>query len=148
MTTRKRRRHGWLTHHSLSIVAAALLLLWLGCYIWLDPRTRLSAFCGNAIADWSGSLVLIVGTKFLYEIGSPESRPYHGHSQNKWLQLLREHSLLLFLAMTGIGWAFLFLRMSPESKWGQVVGNIVSEWVQMGGLVFLTKRLVEIGSKE
>jgi hypothetical protein len=25
---------------------------------------------------------------------------------------------------------------------------LVSEWVQMGGLVFLTKRLVEIGSKE
>jgi hypothetical protein len=24
----------------------------------------------------------------------------------------------------------------------------VSEWVQMAGLVFLTKRLVEIGSKE
>ena len=30
----------------------------------------------------------------------------------------------------------------------QVVGNIVSEWVQVAGLVFLTKRLVEIGSKE
>ena len=38
--------------------------------------------------------------------------------------------------------------MDSEGKWGQVVGNIVSEWVQMAGLVFLTKRLVEIGSKE
>ena len=50
--------------------------------------------------------------------------------------------------ITGIGWTFLFLLMNPESKWGQVVGNIVSEWVQMAGLVFLTKRLIEIGSKE
>ncbi len=38
--------------------------------------------------------------------------------------------------------------MKADSKWGQVVGNIVSEWVQMAGLVFLAKRLIEIGSKE
>jgi hypothetical protein len=36
----------------------------------------------------------------------------------------------------------------PQTKWGQVVGNIVSEWGQMAGLVFLTKKLVERGSKE
>jgi hypothetical protein len=30
----------------------------------------------------------------------------------------------------------------------KLIGKIVSEWVQMGGLVFLTKRLVEKGSKE
>lgn len=59
----------------------------------------------------------------------------------------REHSLLLFIGITGIGWTWLFLRMSPDSKWGQVVGNLVSEWGQMAGLVFLTKRLVEVGSK-
>jgi hypothetical protein len=61
---------------------------------------------------------------------------------------LHRHSLLIFIAVTGIGWAVLFAKMQTESKWGQVVGNIVSEWVQMAGLVFLTKRLVEIGSKE
>jgi hypothetical protein len=60
----------------------------------------------------------------------------------------RGHSLLLVIIVTGLGWAALFLRLNPESKWGQVVGNIVSEWVRMGGLVFLTKRLGEIGSKE
>jgi hypothetical protein len=38
--------------------------------------------------------------------------------------------------------------LNPDSKWGQAVGNIVSEWVQMASLVFLTKRLAEIGSKE
>ncbi|MEY2490352.1 MAG: hypothetical protein QOC70_2294 [Verrucomicrobiota bacterium] len=37
---------------------------------------------------------------------------------------------------------------NPEDKWGQVVGNIISEWLRMAGLVSLTKRLVERGSKE
>ena len=143
-----RRKRPWILRHSLTIVAAALLLLWIGGYLWLEPKTRLSAFCGNAIADWSGSLVIILGTKFFYEIGSKESRPVRGRSPNKAWEFLREHSLLIFIAVTGIGWALLFLRMNPESKWGQVVGNLVSEWGQMAGLVFLTKRLVEIGSKE
>ena len=144
----KKHRRSWLAQHSLTLVAVLLLLVWFAGYVWLDPKTHLSAFCGNAIADWSGSLVIIVGTKFLYEIGSAESKKVSGRLANPLLEFLREHSLLLFIIITGIGWALLFLRMNPESKWGAVVGNIVSEWVQMGGLVFLTKRLVEIGSKE
>ncbi len=93
--------------------------------------------------------MIILGTKFLYEIGSAESRPYKA-ARDRWplLDFAYRHSLLLFLLVTGIGWTVLFLRMNPESKWGQVVGNLLSEWVQMAGLVFLTKRLVEIGSKE
>ena len=148
MTAAKRRQRPWIVRHSLTIVAASLLLLWIAGYVWLDPKTHLGAFCGNAIADWSGSLVIILGTKFFYEIGSAESRPVRGRDRNRWLELLREHSLLIFIGVTGIAWALLFVRMNPQSKWGQVVGNIVSEWVQMAGLVFLTKRLVEIGSKE
>ncbi|MGI8820453.1 MAG: hypothetical protein ACR2ID_06270 [Chthoniobacterales bacterium] len=134
--------------HSLSIVAGALLLLWLAGYIWLDPKSRLSAFCGNAIADWSGSLVIILGTKFLYEIGSKESRKVTPGPYSKWWEFLREHSLLIFLGVTAIGWGVLYWRMNADSKWGQVAGNLISEWVQMAGLVFLTKRLVEVGSKE
>jgi hypothetical protein len=114
----------------------------------LDPKTHMGAFFGNAIADWSGSVVIILGTKFLYEVGSAESRPVKGKQRSAWIDFLHRHSLLIFIVITGIGWAFLFLSMNPESKWGQVVGNIVSEWVQMAGLVFLTKRLIEIGSKE
>ena len=38
--------------------------------------------------------------------------------------------------------------MNPDAKWGQVVGNLVSEWTQILGLVVLTKRLIERGSKE
>ena len=64
------------------------------------------------------------------------------------LELLREHSLTIFLVITGIGWVIAFCAMDPGSKWGQVVGNIVSEWTQILGLVLMTKRLMEIGSKE
>lgn len=142
------RRRRFLHRHSLSFVAVGLLLVWIIGYRMLDPQTHLGAFFGNAIADWSGSIVIILGTKFLYEVGSAESRPVKGKERSPWLDALHRHSLLIFIVITGIGWALLFLRMNPESKWGQVVGNIVSEWVQMAGLVFLTKRLVEIGSKE
>lgn len=148
MRRRKAESSSWLARHSLSVVAGTLLLLWLVGYIYLDPKSRFSAFCGNAIADWSGSLVIILGTKFLYEVGSRESRPLRGRVQSPVLEFLREHSLLLFLFVTGIGWTVLYLKMKADGKWGQVVGNIISEWVQMAGLVFLTKRLIEIGSKE
>ncbi len=143
-----KRRRSFFHRHSLSLVAIGLLIVWVIGYRLLDPSTHLGVFFGNAIADWSGSVVIILGTKFLYEVGSAESRPVKGKKPTPWLDLLHRHSLSLFLIITGIGWVFLFLRMSPESKWGQVVGNIVSEWVQMSGLVFLTKRLLEIGSKE
>ena len=129
------------------MVAVGLLIVWVVGYRMLDPKTHLGAFFGNAIADWSGSVVIILGTKFLYEVGSPESRPVKDKKRSP-LDFLYRHSLLIFIVITGIGWAFLFTWMNPESKWGQVVGNIVSEWVQMAGLVFLTKRLIEIGSKE
>lgn len=145
---RRKRPRTWLGRHSLTLVTGTLLLIWFVGYQYLDPKSHLASFCGNAIADWSGSLVIILGTKFLYEIGSAESRPFHARGRGPLIDFVLEHSLLIFLFVTGIGWAVLFWRMSPESKWGQVVGNIVSEWVQMAGLVFLTKRLVEIGSKE
>ncbi len=147
MRKRKSPKRPWFVRHSLSIVALTLLALWIAGYITLDPKTRLAAFCGNAIADWSGSVVLILGTKFFYEIGSAESKPVRGRSANPILEFLREHSLLIFIGVTGIGWTVLFLEMNPDGHWGQVVGNLVSEWVQMAGLVFLTKRLVEVGAK-
>lgn len=146
---RTHRKRGFLARHSLSLVAGALLLIWLIGYCFLDSKTHWGSFFGNAIADWSGSVVIIVGTKFLYEVNSAESRPFKA-AQERWpaLDFIYRHSLLLFLLITGIGWTILFIKMDTESKWGQVIGNIVSEWVQMAGLVFLTKRLVEIGSKE
>src|SRR5438876_5687194 len=138
-----KHRHSFLYRHSLSMVAVGLLIVWIVGYRVLDPHTHLGAFFGNAIADWSGSVVIILGTKFLIETGSAESRRARGHQANHLVDLLYRHSLLLFLAVTGLGWLWLYLHMNPDDKWGQVVGNIVSEWLQMGGLVFLTKRLVE-----
>jgi hypothetical protein len=143
-----RRPQSFLRRHSLGLVAIALLMVWIIGYRMLDPETHIGAFFGNAIADWSGSVVIIFGTRFLYEVGSAESRPVKKKERPEWLNTLHRHSLLIFLIVTGLGWALLFWRMNPGSKWGQVAGNIVSEWVQMSGLVFLTKRLVEIGSKQ
>jgi len=145
---KRHRPRGFFHEHSLTIVAVGLLALWIALYCYADPATHLGSFFGNAIADWSGSVIIIVGTKYLLETHSAESRPVLGHLKNPVLNFLRCHSLLVFISVTGIGWAVLFSRMDAQGKWGQVVGNIVSEWVQMGGLVFLTKRLVEKGSKE
>lgn len=144
---KSRLRH-FFHEHSLSLTAGGMLLIWIGLYCSSDPSTHLGSFYGNAIADWSGSVVIILGTKFLIEVGSAESRVYHCHFKNPITRFVLRHSLLLFLGATGIGWAILYFKMDPNSKWGQVVGNIVSEWIQMGGLVFLTKRLIERGSKE
>ena len=149
MTQRKPQKLRQFFHrHSLSIVAIGLLTLWIVLYQYSDPATHLGSFFGNAIADWSGSVILILGTKFLLEVQSAGSRRVFGHLDNPVLDYLWRHSLLLFIILTGIGWTVLFWKMNPVGKWGQVVGNIVSEWVQMGGLVFLTKRLIEKGSME
>ena len=45
------------------------------------------------------------------------------------------------LVITGVAWIMLFAKMDLNSRWGQVVGNIVSEWTQIFGLVLLTKKL-------
>src|SRR3954449_901832 len=115
-----RHRHSFLYRHSLSMVAVGLLIVWIVGYRMFDSKTHLGAFFGNAIADWSGSVVIILGTKFLYEVGSAGSRPLKNRKANRWLELLYEHSLLLFLAVTGIAWLFLYLRLKPDDKWGQV----------------------------
>jgi len=63
----RRRKSSFLYRHSLSLVAVGLLIVWIIGYRLFDPKTHLGAFFGNAIADWSGSVVIILGTKFLYE---------------------------------------------------------------------------------
>ncbi len=90
----------------------------------------------------------MVMTKYLYEKGSAESKQPKGKLRSGSLEFLREHSLTLVLLITGIGWVLAFRAMDPGSRWGQVVGNIVSEWTQILGLVLMTKRLIEIGSKQ
>ncbi|MDB6122307.1 MAG: hypothetical protein JWQ71_1300 [Pedosphaera sp.] len=135
-------------YHSLSLVTLGILLLWIILYAKSDPNKHGGAFFGNAIADWSGSVVFIIATKFLFEKGSAESRSPHERKHHPLLNFFRCHSLTIFLIITGLIWAGAYFRMDPLSKWGQVVGNIVSEWVQMLGLVLLTKHLIERHSKE
>jgi hypothetical protein len=134
--------------HSLSLSALLVVVLLITLYSRSNPGTHLGSFFGNAIADWTGVLVTVVMTKHLYEKGSAESKKPKGKWQSVALEFLREHSLTLFLLITGVGWVVAFKAMDPNSRWGQVVGNIVSEWTQILGLVLMTKKLMEIGSKE
>ena len=147
--TRISRRHGsFLKHHSLSITSVSLVLLWILLYARSDPRTHLGSFFGNATADWTGVVVTVIATKYFYEIGSAESRRPAGQSRTRLGEALRDHSLTIFLLITGAGWVMLYLKVDSEAKWGQVAGNIVSEWTQLLGLVLMTKRLIEQKSKE
>src|SRR5258705_7587213 len=119
--------------HSLSISALGAVLLLIVLYTRSNPSTHIGSFFGNAIADWTGVFVTVVVTKYLYEKGSRESRQPKGKVPDRVLEFLREHSMTLVLAITGIGWAIAFWEMDPDSRWGQVVGNIVSEWTQILG---------------
>jgi len=142
------RRHSQLREHSLSLVLSGLLTLLLLLYARSDPTTHLGAFYGNAIADWLGVLVFVVATKYFVEVGSGESRRPSPRLHVRVWRLLSEHSLTLVLAITGIGWVALYARQDVGSKYGQVLGNVVSDWTQVLGLVIMTKYARERGSKE
>jgi hypothetical protein len=133
--------------HSLSLGALGIVVILIALYSRSNPNTHIGSFFGNAIADWTGVFVTVVMTKHLYEKGSSESKQPKGKVPSAVEEFLREHSLTLLLLVTGIAWVVAFTAMSPNSKWGQVVGNIVSEWTQILGLVLMTKRLLEVGSK-
>ena len=146
---RSTRRMGFFKKHSLSIVSVGILLLWVALYWRADPGTHLGSFFGNAIADWAGVVVTVIATKYFYEVGSSESRqPPPSGLKSHLGRIIRDHSLTLFLVFTLIVWTVVYIKVDSEAKWGQVVGNIVSEWTQLLGLVLLTKRLLEEKSKE
>ncbi len=145
---RKTKNQTFFERHGLTIVTSCILLLWIVLYSISDEKRHIGSFFGNAIADWSGVVVMVLATKHLYERGSSESNEPARKLPNRVLEILREHSLTIFLLITGVGWVLLYAHSDSESKWGQVVGNIVSEWTQTLGLVLLTKKLVEAGSKE
>jgi hypothetical protein len=133
--------------HSLSIIAASVTVVWLILYCFSSPDTHIGSFFGNAIADWSGVLLTVIGTKFLFEKGSRQSRKPHDKGMTPTRRFVIDHSLSIFLVLSGVAWTVIFLVQNPTGKWGQVVGNVVSEWTQQLGLVLLTKRFVEPGSK-
>jgi hypothetical protein len=142
------KKHNFVHRHSLSLAVAILLAVWIILYTVSDQKTHVGSFFGNAIADWSGVLVIVLATKGLYEKGSAESKEPPHPLLGIFPEFVRDHSLTIFLLITGLGWILLFGRMDSEGKWGEVVGNIVSEWTQIIGTVWLTKKLIEVHSKE
>ena len=144
---RKTKNQTFFERHGLTIVTGSILVLWIVLYSISDQKRHIGSFFGNAIADWTGVVVMVLATKHLYERGSSESKEPKAKLPSRVLELLREHSLTVFLVITGLGWVLLYAHSDSESKWGQVAGNIVSEWTQILGLVLMTKRLMEVGSK-
>lgn len=143
-----RHKSGFIHNHSLTIAGTLILLAWIVLYVFSNPSTHIGSFFGNAIADWTGMVVMILATKYLYEKGSAESRPLPKSILSPVLEWVRDHSLSVFLVVTGVVWIAAYARMDSEGKWGQVVGNIVSEWTQIFGVVVMTKKLIERHSKE
>ena len=134
--------------HSLTIVVVAVLVSLLILYCTNNPKTHAGAFYGNAIADWTGTLVIVLATKRFQERGSLESRQRADTARTAAGRFFQEHSLSIFLGALFFGILTLYGHMDSDSRWGQVVGNMLSEITQVLGLVLLTKKLVETGSKE
>jgi hypothetical protein len=134
--------------HSLSFTLAAVLLFLIAMYVSSDPNTHLGTFYGNAIADWLGVLAFVIATKYFFEVGSGESRRPSPHAHIRLGRFLVKHSLTIVLAITGLAWTVAYARSEVDSKAGTVMGNIVSDWTQLLGLVLITKYAQERGSKE
>jgi hypothetical protein len=83
------------------------------------------------------------------EFAGSQPRIYHNEGPSQFSDAAA-HSIFFVTSrlVTGIGWLTLYAAMDPNAKWGQVVGNILSEWTQVFVLVLLTKRLIERHSKE
>jgi hypothetical protein len=148
MPKRTSTSRGFFAEHSLSIIVGAIWVLWVTLYLSADPQTHVGAFFGNSIADWLGTLAFIIATKYFCEVGSKESRAPRARRGNSLLGFFSQHSLTLFIIATGIVWAIVYARSDANSKAGQVLGNIVSEWGQLLALIIMTKYFREVGSKE
>ena len=148
MSRRPRASAPFLREHSLSLTLAGILIFLFVMYRRSDPSTHLGALYGNAIADWLGVLVFVIATKYFFEIGSGESKRPTRHFHERVARFLIDHSLTIALALTGVAWAVVYAKSDVTAKWGQVIGNIVSDWTQLLGLVIITKYFRETGSKE
>jgi hypothetical protein len=142
------RKKNFVHRHSLSIAVSIVLVTWVILYSVSSQHSHAGSFFGNAIADWSGLLVVVLATKRFYEKGSAESRKPPHPLLRPFPEFIQDHSLTIFFLITGTVWVLLFRRMDPDSRWGEVVGNIVSEWTQIIGTVLMTKKLTEVHSKE
>jgi|SRR5271165_2266311 len=141
--TGEHHERNFIQRHTLTLVACVILLSWILFYLPSDPDTHWGSFFGNAIADWSGVVASIICTRILYERGAPGCRHRKAKDPNPVIRWIKNHTLTVFFGVTWIGWIILFDKMNPNSKWGQVVGNVVSEWTQILGMIWLTKLFYE-----
>jgi hypothetical protein len=111
-----RKQGNFLRRHSLSIAALAVVTGLIALYCGSNPATHLGSFFGNAIADWTGVFVTVVMTKHLYEKGSAESKQLRRKAPSRTIEFLREHSLTIFLLITGVGWVVAFGAMDPAAN--------------------------------
>ncbi len=137
------KQPSFLKRHSLSLAAALVVLLVFIAYTLSNPSSHSGAFFGNAIADWTGVFVSVLAAKHLSERKVRQRLPPGSPLSAHISRLTHNHSLSIFLSLTGLVWLFLYLQMNVEAKWGQVVGSLVSEWTQNLGFVFMTKRFME-----
>jgi hypothetical protein len=145
---RASRSASFLREHSLSLALAAIVGFLVVMYGQSDQQTHVGAFYGNAIADWLGVLVFVIATKYFFEAGSGESRKPPRRFHQRVGRLLVKHSLTIVLALSGAAWVVAYARSDVNGKTGQVLGSLVSNWLQVLGLVLITKYARERGSKE
>ncbi len=62
---RKKKNQTFFERHGLTIVTSCILLAWIVLYSVSDEKRHIGSFFGNAIADWSGVVVMILATKHL-----------------------------------------------------------------------------------
>ena len=60
--------------HGLSLMVAGIVTTLVILYHFSDEQGHWGSFFGNAIADWSGVLLMVLATKHLYEKHSAESK--------------------------------------------------------------------------
>jgi hypothetical protein len=86
-------------------------------------------------------------TKHLYEKGSAESKQPRGKVRSAAVEWLREHSLTLFLLVTSIAWVVAFKAMDQTVNGDKWLATLFPSGPRSLGLVLMTKRLMEVGSK-
>src|SRR5512133_862596 len=74
-----RRRPSWWYKHSLTLVAGAILILWIVLYARSSPATHAGSFFGNAIADWTGLVVMALATEAPVRKGFGPEQAAQGH---------------------------------------------------------------------
>src|SRR5512147_1245030 len=97
MATARRKKEGFVQRHSLSLTVVVVVVALVILYSVLDQKTHIGTFFGNAIADWSGLLVIVLATKGLYERGSTESKEPPSPFLRPFPKFVQEHSLTIFL---------------------------------------------------